>query len=189
MARQLPDSDFLDAALSETNAAMNASETHGLLCGMLCTSGRFDEQNWISYVIGEDEKGIVLSSELQTLLGELYHVTCEQIMDAEADFHLVLPGDSHPLSARTECLADWCQGFVLGLAAGGLKQDSPLPEDTAELITDFVEIARVGYTEDDEQNDPSSEEAYMQLEEYIRVGVLLIKEELTPTPAGKPLIH
>ncbi|HEX5637076.1 MAG TPA: UPF0149 family protein, partial [Gammaproteobacteria bacterium] len=92
--------------------------------------------------------------------------------------------DEASLAERTEALAEWCQGFVFGLAAGGLKRETELPADTAELISDMVAISRAGLDQD--EPDDTDEDAYMQLCEYVRMGVLLITEELQPVmPADK----
>jgi len=101
------------------------------------------------------------------------------LYDSDAVFQLLLPDDGDTLGARTEALAAWCQGFTYGMVNGGLKKDRELPEDTAELIRDLVEIARAGHDMDEETD--SDEESYMQLYEYVRMGVLLINEELQPS--------
>ena len=58
---------------------------------------------------------------------------------------------------------------------------------TAELIRDLVEIARAGH--DVSQEDENDEESYMQLYEYVRMGVLLINEELQPIEAANDTLH
>lgn len=59
------------------------------------------------------------------------------------------------------------------------KKDRVLPEDTAELIRDMVEIARAGHDLGDDSD--ADEDSYMQVFEYVRMGVLLINEELQPS--------
>ena len=90
----------------------------------------------------------------------------------------MLPDDDSSLSARTQALAGWCQGFAYGLATGGLKQDTKLPKDTAELIQDMVQIAQIDPVETDEEE--ADEDDFMHIYEYVRMGVLLINEELQP---------
>ncbi|TNF37573.1 MAG: YecA family protein, partial [Gammaproteobacteria bacterium] len=95
------------------------------------------------------------------------------------------PTDEADLIERTEALAEWCQGFTYGLVAGGLKQQAELPVDSAEIIRDLTEIARAGL--DEELQDEADEDAYMQLHEYVRMGVLLINEELQPLKQESPV--
>ena len=44
--------------------------------------------------------------------------------NSDVEFELMLPDDDESLEARVEALGTWCQGFVYGLAAGGVKQDT-----------------------------------------------------------------
>jgi len=60
-----------------------------------------------------------------------------------------------------------------------------LPEDTAELIEDFNEIDSTA-TSDTQGAD---EESLIELTEYVRVGVLLINEEMQPVTATENQIH
>ena len=77
-----------------------------------------------------------------------------------------------------------CQGFLYGLAAGGIKQGSKMPADSTELMRDFIEISQAAFDDEESEN---SEDDYMQLVEFVRVGVLLINEELQPMKLKKPV--
>jgi len=90
-------------------------------------------------------------------------------------------------------LGVWCQGFVYGLAVGGVKEETELPEDSKELIKDILEISRAGYIADDEaeistdvEDDNEEDEiAFMEVSEYVRMGTLLIYEELQPLQSSQ----
>jgi uncharacterized protein YgfB (UPF0149 family) len=124
---------------------------------------------------------------------QLHKVTTEQMNDSEIDFELMLPDDEESLELRVEALGTWCQGFVYGLAAGGIQEDTQLPDDSKELITDILEISRAGYAADEEAemnaslNDDSEEDevAFMEVSEYVRMGILLIYEELQPLQSSQ----
>jgi uncharacterized protein YgfB (UPF0149 family) len=125
-------------------------------------------------------------------LMQIHQISVEQMNDIEADFELMLPDDDEPLEMRIEALGAWCQGFVYGLAVGGIKEDTELPEDSKELITDILEISRAGYVADneaelatDEGNSEEDEVAFMEVSEYVRMGVLLIYEELQPLQSSQ----
>ena len=173
-----PDYNSLQLVLSKTDAEMSASESHGVLSGMFCARGKVELGDWLNEVFEELDLNNMLVKEASQLLVGLFNSTQVQLNGAEADYQLLVPDDEQPLAERTDALAEWCQGFTYGLAAGGLKKDADLPEDTAELIRDMVEIGRAGH--DDDAVDESDEDAYMQLHEYVRMGVLLINEELQP---------
>jgi yecA family protein len=183
---QPPDYDHLQQALIKAEG-LSAAEAHGLLCGMHCAAGRVGLDAWLAQVFEElDLNNLLVREACQQLVG-LHVSTQQQLNDPEAGFSLLLPDDEVSLMERTDALAEWCQGFVYGLAAGGLKQASELPPDTAELLADLVQIARVGV--DDGSMDEADEDAYMQLCEYVRMGVLLINEELQPLPTTHQLTH
>lgn len=173
-----PDYDSLQKALDKTDAEMTAAESHGALCGMSCAGGKVELGSWLEQVFEELDLNNMLVKEASQLLVGLFQSTQQQLNDAEAGFALLLPGDEKSLAERTEALAQWCQGFSYGLAVGGLKEESELPEDSRELLRDMVEIARAAH--EDTDYDEADEDAYMQIHEYVRMGVLLINEELQP---------
>ncbi len=181
---QFPEIVELEELLYRIDAAMGAAEAHGALCGLLCARGTVELSEWVDHVIGEQEQGNELLHDVVHKLSELHQSTLEMMNDATGDFKLLLMDDDEPLTERVETLAAWCQGFVYGLAAGGIKEGSELPEDTAELLKDMIEISRAGHDVDDagveETDDNDDEVAYMEIEEYVRMGVLLIYEELQP---------
>ena len=181
---QFPEIVELEELLYRIDAAMGAADAHGALCGMLCARGTIELSEWVDHVIGEQEQGNEMLHDVVHKLSELHQSTLEMINDATGDFKLLLMDDVDPLSERVETLSAWCQGFIYGLAAGGIKEGSELPEDTAELLKDMIEISRAGHDVDDtgveESDDNDDEEAYMEIEEYVRMGVLLIYEELQP---------
>ncbi len=181
---QFPEIVELEELLYRIDATMGAADAHGALCGMLCARGTIELSEWVDHVIGEQEQGNELLHDVVHKLSDLHQSTLEMMNDANADFKLLLMDDDDPLPERVETLAAWCQGFIYGLAAGGIKEDNELPEDTAELLKDMIEISRAGHDVDDtgveESDDNDDEVAYMEIEEYVRLGVLLIYEELQP---------
>lgn len=179
-----PEYLHLQTSLEKADADMSAAESHGVLCGIFCAGGRPELGDWLGQVFEELDLNNMLIKEASQLLVGLFENTQAQLNDSDADFQMLLPDDETQLSARTQALAQWCQGFTYGLASGGLKQETELPEDTAELLQDLVEIGRADHNA--EIQDEADEEAYMQLYEYVRMGVLLINEELQPiSPADQ----
>ncbi len=196
----LPLISDVETALYKVDAMMGAAEAHGALCGMLCARGSTELSEWSSHVLGELEAGNVLLRDVVNVLSALHQNTLEQLNHALADFHLLLPDDDDELTLRVEALANWCQGFVYGLAAGGLKEDSDIPDDSQEIIRDMIEISRAGLEqlEDEEEDDDGedavdsdeeNERAYMEIMEYVRTGILLIHEEMQPLQAANTTIQ
>lgn len=181
---QFPEISDLEELLYRIDATMVAAEAHGTLCGMLCARGTVELSEWVDHVVGEQEQGSELLHDVVHKLSDLHQSTLEMMNDATGEFRLLLPDDDEPLPERVDALAAWCQGFVYGLAAGGITEESELPEDTDELLRDMIEISRARHDADDEEAEESDanddEVAYMEIEEYVRMGVLLMYEELQP---------
>jgi len=181
---QFPEIEELEELLYRIDATMGAADAHGALCGMLCARGTIELSEWVDHVIDEQDQGNELLHDVVHKLSELHQSTLEMMNDATANFKLLLLDDDDPLQERVEALAAWCQGFIYGLAAGGIQEGSELPEDTAELLKDMIEISRAGHDVDDtgvEESDVNDDEmAYMEIEEYVRMGALLVYEELQP---------
>ncbi len=176
----------VQAALERAESAAGAAEGHGMLCGMLCAGGRSGRDRWIDEVLGGSPPGTnLLASEARALLAQLYAETQQRLHDDEFGFELLLPEDVQPVQTRADALSEWCQGFVLGFSAGGISDSSRLPADVGELLRDFTEITRVEADPDADAND--EEGSYVEIVEYVRMGVLLIYEELHPVQGGPGL--
>ena len=190
--QSFPDIAQLEGLLFDADAVLGATESHGVLCGMLCAQGATEAAQWMLHVLGEQEESSKMLQQAGIKLLQIHQMSVEQMNDSDAEFELMLPDDDEPLEARIEALGTWCQGFVYGLAIGGIKEDTELPEDSKELIKDIVEISRAGYVVDDEaemavmeDNDEEDEVAFMEVSEYVRMGILLIYEELQPLQSSQ----
>jgi uncharacterized protein YgfB (UPF0149 family) len=173
MSDALPDFDLIADALNAQGADTEAAESHGLLCAMLCTIQNMDAESWLAHALNGPSRDAL--APVPEPLTSLFEETLKQFDSSEFDFHLLLPHDDAALAVRVEALGHWCQGFLTGLAAGGIQQPENLPGELPEIINDMLEIARAErYELDDEAED---EAAYAELVEYIRMGVLLFREE------------
>ena len=88
-----------------------------------------------------------------------------------------LPDDDESLEDRTIALAQWCSGFLAGLASAGSLDT--LSSEATEAIGDLQEIARAAVTSLDAQAEAAEEDemAYAEIVEYVRVVVLMFHEE------------
>jgi uncharacterized protein len=171
----MPDYEVVDAALARAGADTDAAEGHGTLCGMLCANASITVEDWFRELLPDAEPGDVPAGEALGRLGELFRETRMQLHDSELGFDLLMPDDDKPLERRVEALGLWCQGFLYGLSVCGVREGDKLPEDSAEIIRDLADIARTGF---DVEADEANETAYSEIVEYVRVGVLLVNEEL-----------
>ncbi|PCI09057.1 MAG: YecA family protein [Gammaproteobacteria bacterium] len=190
--QSFPDISQLEGLLFDVDAALGAIEAHGALCGMLCAQGATEASQWMLQVLGNHEESSKALQQVGKKLLQIHQISTEQLNSVDVDFELMLPDDDEELESRVEALGVWCQGFVYGLAIGGIKEDTELPEDSKELIHDILEISRAGYIADDEaelaileEGDEEDEVAFMEVSEYVRVGVLLVYEELQPLQSSQ----
>lgn len=159
------------------------SELHGTLTGLLCTGGT-PGQGWMESLAMDEVTD--LSHEARELLDNLLGFVRGQLESAELRFHLLLPDEDRALIQRTAALADWCRGYLYGLALGGISDQSDLPPDCSEVINDVIQISRAEF--EFGQPDDRDEAAFTEVIEYVRVGVLLVFEELRQ-PGENESIH
>ena len=173
----LPDYDDLERVLEDLESLNTASETHGVLCGLLVARG-VEQDAWMQHLISEAEKvpGDALQEEIETLLEQLYRATVTQLGDPELGFYLLLPADEVVLEERAGALAKWCEGFIYALGLGGVGEGALSDEDLKEFLANMTEISRATAEQEDDDND--EEQAYVELVEYVRLGVLLASTEL-----------
>jgi len=186
----MPNLDYLvvNDALTRIDTVMNAAESHAMLCGMLCACGRLEADEWAKKVLEDQDNSNVLVQECRRELDKLAAQAQQQLDDQDGfSLCLFLPDDETPMVERTESLAKWCESFSFGLGvAVPVCCNGDLPEDSQELLKDLLEISRAVMDEDEEEE--VEEEAYMQICEYVRMGVLMIRDELQPLRGEIPAV-
>jgi yecA family protein len=187
MPQSMPLLGFADISrvLDAMHAPTTASEIHGILTGFVCAGFRVDGQAWVELVLGEVE----LSSfeKNKSMLIDLYNETCEQLNQVTPRIHLLLPTDEQSLEFRARALSRWCQGFLAGLGLGGLQLTENQTEETQDILTRFVRIARLDHqllkvNEDDEAS-------YQEVSAYVQQSVLQVYVELAGLRDQKTKLH
>lgn len=179
------DFDSLQAALDRVDAETGAAEGHGSLCGMLALNSSIDVSAWIDTMLEKGDPGDALVREARDMLLALYEETQRELNDSNLGFSLLLPDEDEPLEERVRALAAWCQGFLYGLAMAGFQAGPDVPEDSADFLKDIGEIAKASF---DVRPGDEDEVAYSEVSEYVRMGVLLVSEELQPNKSP-PRLH
>lgn len=177
----------VQSALAEEAGGYRTAQWHGVLCGLLCTGRPLTVDLWHRLVDEVSGRGVTLGLPLRRELERLYRTTREELEDSAITFTPLLPGEHEAgLEQRTRALGVWCEAFLFGLASGGVSSETELNDDAKELIGDIVEISRA---EADGETPGDDEYYYNELVEYVRVGVLLLNEELNPLPDSEPNLH
>lgn len=172
----MPTYTDVELALRHADSQMSASEAHGCLCGLLCSPEKITLSVWLSIVCEDSEEDASAAGSDHSVLRSAYEQTVETLSDPQAFLEPLIPGDREPLGDRLEAIGEWCEGYLYGLALGGVKGDSPISDASAEVLRDLAEIARSQFEfEEDEEH----EAALFEVIEYLRVGIQLIREELS----------
>lgn len=151
-----------------------AAEAQGMLCGLICALGeKVSPRGWRDQVL-EGHQGVAPGQE--QVLQSLFETTRKEFFSEDLSFQPLLPGDGVALEQRAEALGHWCEGFLLGLGLGGVSRTERLPASAREALTDMGEIARLDFDTGD--GDEEQESAYAELVEYVRMGALLVYDEL-----------
>lgn len=179
-------SDLLDyQALQQLlNDELDAAEIHGVICGLICVNNNTGQSAML--LLRSLYQQLATDARTETGLQRVLDASALQLDDPEMGFDLMLPDDGTHLSRRTDGLAHWCSGFLLGVGTVGDERVKQFPENTREALKDIAEIARAGLAPDVEASD-EDENAYMEVTEYLRVVTLLIREELRGPEAGDRL--
>jgi yecA family protein len=171
--------DELDEALRRCGATWDAAQTHGLLSGRLAIAGSQSGFDWLTQVLEGTDPADPSRSGCEVMLSALFESTYRQLSERQSEFEPLLPDDADSGAIRAAALGRWCEGFLHGLVSGAhadALKERLSNEPMADIIRDMLQITRA--TVDDDSEDESSEEAYVELVEYLRVAAQLTYEEL-----------
>ena len=168
------DHDALNEALERCGATWDAAQTHGLLTGRLAVGGTAAAPDWLAQVLEGTDESDALRHECGNMLDSLYQVTYRQLSERFSGFTPLLPDDDNDTVVRTAAMAHWCEGFLHGLVSA--THGEALSEPLSDIIRDLLQITRAEVGEDVDAE--TSEAAYTELVEYLRVAAQLTFEEL-----------
>lgn len=150
-----------EAAFKGIPELASPSELHGLVMGIVSVAQSPNEAEW-QYILQQLDFEPLDANALQLLVDEGEDAAAA-LADDSLDYMPMLPDDQHTLEERVQCLADWCNGVVLGfgLASGQLRTDE------AELLQDLQDVAAVEFEAEDD--DEEGEASYTDLVEFVRL--------------------
>lgn len=176
----------IDTIFQQINEDTSAAEAHGMATGMLCIDCSAEAASWLNEAVHEPER---LLEEERSMLDALFEKTRELLEGDSFEFDLLLPEDDCPLYERAAALKSWCQGFSFGV--GYSSSTSDWPGETGEILKDIMEFSRMD-TEVEGEGEGEGEEdenAFMEINEYLRAAVLLLAEELSDNGDGERVVH
>jgi uncharacterized protein YgfB (UPF0149 family) len=171
---EMPDFRRLDKQLAMFDADVGTAEAHGLLVAILLGSHDNKLEKWLLELVPLASDTDVLLQETVSQMKSLFNMTEKQLADDGSGFSLFLPEDQGQ-RRLAEAIVEWCTGFLYGLGVSGLKNRDLMAVDCQEAIDDIGKITQLEISSVEGESD---EESVMQLEEFVSVAVLLIRENL-----------
>ena len=179
---ELPSLDDVARDAQRLALGADASELHGALCGWLAGGGD-NAADWLTKVLADPAAP---APGADSALDTLRIATAAQLEDRGFDFELLLPEADTPVAERATALFDWCRGFLggFGLAAGAKPK---LSEESEEALRDLARLAQASAEQgEDEQED---EDALAEIEEFVRVAVLLLHGDCVMGPRHRQSLN
>ncbi|HET9447269.1 MAG TPA: UPF0149 family protein [Steroidobacteraceae bacterium] len=169
--------------LQALQSSVAAAESHGCLCGALCTTQQYPVESWLDELAPDaDEVADEDPSDDRATLRLLFADTVRALRGDEMEFQLLLPDDDAALMERALALSQWCQGFLYGFGAGGAVPREQLSGEVEEVLRDLTHISQASVETGAEAEE--EELAYAEIVEYVRAGVQLIHDELVELRAA-----
>ena len=158
-----------NAIILEIDPELSAAEAHGMATGLLCINEHAEIDVWISEIKANSPTTV---ENDESILVRLFNETQKLLINDEFEFDLFLPDDDQELSLQTEALKNWCRGFLYSM--GSVNTTTSFSKDAIEILRDIAEFTKL----DTEVAGEEDEEAFMEITEYLRSAVLLLKAEL-----------
>lgn len=164
----------LEAAISLSGIELLAAEVHGTIVGAIAHHMKTGiGPNLLQLIEPQADAGSGQYAPLNELLYDLYRENSETLLEGKENFDLLLPDDEASLEERTNSLAAWARGYMLGLLHSDTFSIDQLPESGPEIARDIMQISEAAAGEDDEAEE---DWALAELQEYLKVGTQLIFE-------------
>lgn len=176
---ELPAWADVATAADRLELASTPAELHGALCGWLAGGGA-NQPAWIAAVMADPNLPSPMPGDA---LDQLRDASAGQLGDADFGFELLLP-DEDDVQVRAGAVFAWCRGFLggFGLAVG----DKSLSEESQEALGDLANLAAARIEEVDPEQD---EESLTEIEEYLRMAVLLLHADCALGPRSRQRLH
>lgn len=175
--------------LIKLGSELSPSEFHGTLCGVLCVKSDINFYEWLSLSLLDSDKGLdqqltkavksrdLLLEAISEPFKDFFKLTIRSLADSNLAFQPLL-SIAEDKTERLQSIAQWSQGFLMGLSIAGIKDLSTYPPEVSEFIEALGSLSNVtDYALADNESD---EDAIIEFIEFIRMGVLFVNEEMNP---------
>jgi uncharacterized protein YgfB (UPF0149 family) len=162
----------INEIFQQHDTTISAAEAHGIATAMLCVDIRTEVNDWLDQLFEED---VGLVEQDKATLIALFERTRALLNpeETEFEFDLFFPV-SDDLQELAIALSNWCQGFLWGIGYSHSAAD--WSGETNGILKDMVEFTKLEHQI--EEGNEEDEEAFMQIHQYLRAAVLIIRDEL-----------
>jgi uncharacterized protein YgfB (UPF0149 family) len=160
----------LDQKLKSSEWNSGASEAHGLLTGLACRgvgSREIGNKMYLFQISGAEEIG---------MLEGMFEMIVRDLESPQFVFNILIPGDDVSTMQIAEEISNWCEGYLQGFFHDGDSLLGESSDSVQELVKDITDIG--GLNLDTVEESSTGESSLVEIEEYLRVGVQLIYDEL-----------
>lgn len=181
--------DELQQKLASANASAEASEVHGVVCGLIATGNHLVDA-WFAELFDQAEDGDLLVSDCRQQIHGLFDDTVKQIEGAGIGMQLLLPDDDAELSERARSVTLWCQGFLYGLGLAGSNLTDAFSDEVKEAMEDISAVSLMDFDSLAEDEDfDENEEALNEITEFLWVAAMLIRENILDASTPRDIKH
>ena len=177
------DYDRIARLLGATELSASPAEAQGLLCGLICGGDPDARGTWMRQLIEDTEAQPgtdLLRDEGNADLKRVADRAFEEIEGPGMGLTFLLPDETRPLVERATAVYDWVRGFLFALGLLGVSEADLSPQ-TREIFSDFTDLTRMDL--DAVEDDEESEDALIEITEFIWVAAMLVYEERVAGPA------
>ncbi len=172
----LPEYAAVAAAMQRCGMPQSPAESHGFALGLNVAGVAEPLALWQQELYADFDPADVLAGECRSLLDRVFASVFASTETGSMQLALLLPQDIVVDAARLGAVRDWCQGFLYGFGLGGDALNRRLSDQARELLRDITEMTRLDTGE--VENNAENQSALIEIEEFLRVGVMLMRDEL-----------
>jgi uncharacterized protein YgfB (UPF0149 family) len=169
----LPDYDAFDEEVLPLSLQMSPASLHGTLVGFIATGHANKAETYLNHMTVQTKQD---HKEAVTALYTLFMITHTEFQTPNHLFHLFLPNDNAFLCDHAKAFTEWCDAFLQTLNALQIQADQFEEEDIKNGFVHLDGFASLDYNTIVVDND--DEKALMEIEEYTRIFVSHLYEEL-----------
>ncbi len=174
---------IINTIIVQREAADSAAEVHGIAAAMLCLDPNAEAGAWLAEAIAKEAE---LWEDDKLTLVDLFEQSKDLMASDEFVFDLFLPEDDASVSERCIAIMQWCQGYLFGM--GRVETSSKWPGDIDEILKDIVEFTKLD-TDIDEDDAEEVEADLVEIQEYLRAAVMLVRSELNNNAVSNDMVH